>query len=221
MSTIIIRQCEKKDIPEIIEICYKTGYVGEDLTNSNKFNDSYLFGLIFCLYYPLYEIENCFVAVDGNKVIGYIVGTHNSKRQRKWFIIKMLWRIIIRLFACTIWRDPESFLTVMNFSKDITLKLGPNNLFEQYPAHFHTDILSQYQRQGIGTMLIAKFEEHIKSKNICGIHLITSNNNHKAIKFYQSKGYYLIAQEKSYFWRDILNYKSFLFAKNFDLEIKK
>ena len=49
---------------------------------------------------------------------------------------------------------------------------------------------------GIGSRLIKRFEEHIASLGIKGIHLKTSNHNFKAIPFYKKLGYSIL-QEKS------------------------
>ena len=57
MDNIIIRKCEKKDEKEILNICYSTGYMGEEMKSTNEFNDVELFGYIFCYYYIWYEIH--------------------------------------------------------------------------------------------------------------------------------------------------------------------
>lgn len=214
MSQIFIRPYQNYDADQVINICYKTGYNGKDLTYTNKFNDSKLFGFLFCMYYLLYEPENCFVAVDSNnKIAGYIIGTDNSSRQRKLFILKMSLPIILRLFFYTIWKYPESFLTILSLGKSIFIKLEPSNLFKDYPSHFHINILPEYQGVGVGKKLLSTFENHMKDKNVNGIHLMTSNENLGAIQFYYKSGYTLIVQKKTYFWRDIANYESMIFVK--------
>ena len=117
MSSIIIREYQKNDESSILDICYKTGFMGDDLTDTNRFNDKTLFGYLFCVYYTRYESQNAFVAVDteSDKVIGYILGTENTLRQELNFIFRMGWRIFMRLFFYTSWRYPESFLGYFPF----------------------------------------------------------------------------------------------------------
>ncbi|MGV9199133.1 MAG: hypothetical protein ACOC4M_09855 [Promethearchaeia archaeon] len=43
-----------------------------------------------------------------------------------------------------------------------------------YTAHLHIDILEQYQRKGIGSCLIKRFEHHLISREIKGVCLGTS-----------------------------------------------
>ena len=77
---VIIRKCRKSDAKDIMHVCYKTGYMGEDVTD--YFKDKKLFGLLFCLYYPKYATEYCFVAVDKGRVVGYILGHPDTERRR-------------------------------------------------------------------------------------------------------------------------------------------
>jgi len=62
---ISFRSLGAGDTPAIIEICYRTGYYGEDLTDTDRFNDKTLFGMLAALYYVTFEPENGYVAVDG------------------------------------------------------------------------------------------------------------------------------------------------------------
>ena len=215
MEEVVIRKCKKEDIKDIINICYRTGYMGEDLTGLDKFNDVYLFGLMFCIYYPLYETDNCFVAVDtkNQKVAGYIIGTLNSTRQTVNFAITMSMRILIRLLFVTSWKYKEAFKEVL-YMVIHNLKMGgPYNLNSNYPSHFHIDILPEYHRLGIGTRLINEFQNHIKKNNIKGIHLRTSNHNFGAVNFYKKNGYKIIYEEKSKMWIGVENYNSIIFSK--------
>jgi GNAT superfamily N-acetyltransferase len=216
MPEIIIRQCEKKDDDEILNVCYKTGFMGEDLLATGRFNDVKLFGYLFCLYYPHYEKEHCFVAVnteESDKVIGYILGTDNTLRQRMDIALKMGWRILLRLIFITILKYRESANAVLFFIRSADHSDYPNNFYKDYPAHLHINILPEYQHLGIGTMLIDKFEEHMRKSSIRGIHLRTSNKNIKAIPFYIKKGYTLIHKKEGSMWKGIDKYESLVFAK--------
>lgn len=215
MGEILIRKCKKEDADDIKNICYRTGYMGEDLTGTDKFNDINLFGLMFCTYYPLYETDNCFVAVDtdNQKVVGYIIGTLNSTRQQVNFIFLMASRIIGRLLAVTSWKYRESFAEVIYMAVHNIKIDDPENLHSDYPSHFHIDILPEYHRMGIGTRLISEFENHIRKNKIKGIHLRTSNKNYSAINFYKKNGYRIIFEEKSKMWMGVEDYKSIIFVK--------
>ena len=47
--------------------------------------------------------------------------------------------------------------------------------------------------QGVGTQLLSAFEESVQSQGIERIWLVTSNDNLNAMRFYQRRGYRIIA----------------------------
>ena len=211
---ILIRKCNISDEKDIMEICYKTGYLGEDLTGRGLFNDKLLFSYFFCLYYSRYESENCFVAVDTkeDKAVGYILGTCDTLKQRKRFLHKMGWRIFLRIIQVTIWNYPETVKSIFHLAKNVGVESGSRQIYKEYPAHLHINILPEYQRRGIGKKLIDAFENNIKHY-ASGIHLITSSRNVKAIPFYHKKGYTVVAQCNFNMWRDAGNTMRIIFAK--------
>lgn len=213
MHNFYIRKLNPRDKEDIIDICYKTGYLGEDLTGKDLFNDKILFGYLFCTYYIEYEPEHCFVAVDKNKVIGYIIGSDNSIKQENMFKKKMLWRIAKRLMGYSLWVYPESFNSVIHFVFKVNMKPEPQNLFYEYTAHLHINILDDYQHMGIGSELIDSFENEMKKSGVNGIHIRTTNENIKAVPFYLRHGYKVAHEEKCEIWKGEEGCKNLVFVK--------
>jgi ribosomal protein S18 acetylase RimI-like enzyme len=215
---VLIREYLQEDRDSIIDVCWKTGYMGEPV--KKYFNDAYLFGLLFCIYYIDYEPENCFVAVDEteNLVVGYILSSFDSETQQKKFRKKMLSKICRRVFFYTIWRYHKSFKAIRYMQK--MFEKAPENenkekINIEYPAHLHIDILDQYQRQGIGSKLLEKLETHLKKNLIIGVHLGTSNKNVKAIPFYNKMGFSQIYEGPPGYnmWKEEPEVRSLIFAK--------
>lgn len=75
------------------------------------------------------------------------------------------------------------------------------------------NILPEYQKRGIGSMLIHKFKEYMNDKEISGIHIWTSNRNIKAVPFYSKQGYEVIYEKESSIWKEIEGYKDVIFGK--------
>jgi len=212
MPDITYRKCRKSDSRDITEICYRTGYMGEDLTGTERFNDKKLFGYLFCLYYVLFESNNSFVAVDGERVVGYILSSRDTKKQEKKINRRMMWKVVMRTFFYTIWRYPESFKEVIIWHKN-HVDEDIESIVEKYPAHLHIDILPEYHGMGIGTVLLEKLEHHHKSINTKGIHLATSNHNHKAVPFYKKYGYKVLIDSENKFWSDVQDYSDIILGK--------
>jgi GNAT superfamily N-acetyltransferase len=207
---VIIRKARKSDEKGIMEVCYKTGYMGEPITY--QFLDKKLFGYLFCLYYPRYEPENCFVAEDDGKIVGYILGSPNTKRQDRMFLAKIGWRILFRVLFVTSWHYSKDIKLFIHFAR--LPRSDPHlGVDTKYPAHLHIDILDNYQRKGIGSRLMKKFEDRMRKLGVRGIHLGTSEGNFKAVPFYKKWGYEIIHIDEIGMWPDAPKKRGLLFAK--------
>ncbi len=195
-----------------MNVCYKCGYMGEDV--SDHFRDEKLFGYLFCLYYPRYEPEHCFVAEDNGKIVGYILGTPDTRRQERLFMAKMGWRILLRTFLITSWRYFPDLKVILHFLRLPRSTAPHDEILEKYPAHLHIDILESYQRRGIGTKLMQCFEDHMRRLKVKGIHLGTSEGNYKAIPFYKKMGFQIIHTERYGMWPDAPEKRGLIFAKS-------
>lgn len=197
MAGIIIRSYQKEDQVAVQDITYRTGFKGEDLTGRRYFDDSGLWFLIFIFYYTRYEPEHCFVAVDtsNSAVVGFICGTPDTVAQEEGFLKKVVPRIALRVFLFTLWRYPGTFKTLVGMAKlrgDLNEKETVSAIQSEYPAHLHINLLPEYQRIGLGTRLVKRFEAHMIRQNVKGIHLQTTNHNHKAVPFYEKLGYAIV-----------------------------
>jgi hypothetical protein len=77
----VIEKFKTEHTKDIINICYRTGFYGGDLSGKKIFGDKKLFAMRFVLHYIRFQPEYCFVYKTDGKVVGYIVGTDNTKKQ--------------------------------------------------------------------------------------------------------------------------------------------
>lgn len=198
MPEISIRKYQPQDESAIQAITYQTGFKGQGLVGRDFIEDQRLWFTIFMYYYIRYEPENCFVAVESanDHTFGYICGTPDTGAQVKCFNRKIVPRIIARLFTTTIWRYPRSFWNCLRMLPMLE-DLDSNEvgwIAGEFPGHLHINLLPEYHRQGIGSRLMMKFEEHLRALGVTGVHLETSNHNEKAVPFYYKHGYSLIRE---------------------------
>ncbi len=218
---IIIRPYQSKDRQGVIEVLYKTGYMGEDA--KDYFDDKYLFGLLFGIYYLDYEPDSCFVAIDTttNHVVGYLLSSLDTRIQSRKFNRKMLPRILMRTFLYTSWRYRQSFRIMLYLRKLYQNSSAPpdeNLILTEYPAHLHINVLPEYHRQGIGTEMLNEVEKYLESENCTGIHLWTSERNEKAVPFYLKNGFKLLYTSPTGYglWPNAKDVKSLVFGKKID-----
>lgn len=197
------------------EICYRTGYNGEDLTGTGRFNDHRLFGLLFSLYYTYHERANSFVAVDedSGRIAGYLLGSLDTIAQEKRF--SRLWtaRIAARGLLVSWWRYRESFSAMWHFSSVVHTFPPLSHIHREYPAHLHINLLPGYQRRGVGGRLMEAMEARVRGAGIPGIHLITSDMNLKAVPFYLGRGYRILMELSPGIWSDAPEARGLVFGK--------
>lgn len=195
---------------DLVEICWETGLYGESLRGTGRFEDRWLFGLLFILPWlgRASRDQPRFVAVvadpsrsDGERAVGYIVGATDTKAQDRLFARHYLPRIVARLFLYSWWRYPESFRQVLRFNRvwrqpaDRSGEAAATKASTHgYQAHLHTDILPEYQGRGIGSALMKAFLDGLRARGVPGVQLGTSDRNLKALPFYKKMGFALVEE---------------------------
>ncbi|MBR3768474.1 MAG: GNAT family N-acetyltransferase [Clostridia bacterium] len=132
--------------------------------------------IMYCNYYIEQEPGNCFVAVnDEDEAVGYIICSENYDTYEERF--KDLY-----LNQCAA-ISPTKYV-------EAKLDLLSHSMFKkQYPTHFHIDIDDNYQRMGLGSLLISTLKAHLRKKNINSMMMVCGEDNQKAIDFYKKNGF--------------------------------
>jgi ribosomal protein S18 acetylase RimI-like enzyme len=207
----VIRPATKGDEAAVAEICYRTGFMGEDLRGSGRFGDERLFALVFCHYYLWYESANCFVAEVDGEVVGYIIGTGEALAREARFRRRMALRILLRLLAVTSWRHPADLRELLHWLRRDEDEAPPQG----YRAHLHINILPGYQRRGLGSGLMSAFVARLKAAGHDRVYLETSNHNLKALEFYRKLGFRELGRRPREFWSGIDDYEEITMGLEF------
>lgn len=168
-----IRSYRKNDRNDVRYVClYCDG--PEDMSESTQ---NFLL-TTYCDYYIEKECDNCFVAADDDKVIGYVICTENFDRFIDCFRKEYIPRI------------PEEEKAHRTYAEESAV--FQKKYKDDYPAHLHIGILPEYQRMGIGHKLLDILIAHLKQKGIKGIMLTVNSENKKGFAFYEKYGFSLI-----------------------------
>ena len=62
------------------------------------------------------------------------------------------------------------------------------DLFKEYPAHFHINIDTQLQGQGLGQQLLDRYLDLLKESHISGVHIMTAADA-RTVSFYFRNGF--------------------------------
>lgn len=166
-----IRAYEEKDRERVQALCIENA-------NCNDADDTFkqYILLMYCNYYIDIEPENTFVAVDDeDNAIGYIFCAQNCDAYEKIFNETYI---------------PQAAKMGLKYFIDAKLDIITHTMFRaQYPAHLHIDIRSDYQGQGIGSMLLEQLKANLLTKGITSCMLVCGADNDGAIRFYERNGY--------------------------------
>ena len=162
-----IRKYQQKDSERVQYICLNSE---GPCDHSEDFQEFLL--ATYCNYYITNEPEHCFVATDEeDKAIGYIISAFDFDTFNKRFID-------------TFPLKREDFV----FSAKESV-VSHNKFKDDYPAHFHIDILPEYQRMGIGHRLVDALINELKNNAVKGVMLTVWSDNETGISFYKKYGF--------------------------------
>jgi len=207
--TVCVRQATRADAEGVAEVCWHTGFMGEDLYGLGRFADRRLFSYLFCRYFVLYEPGTCFVACAGERVVGYIIGTARAADYERRYRLRMGPRIVLRLLLVTWWRYPESARELLRWLRLPSDEAPPTG----YDAFLHINLLPAYQRLGLGATLLATYERRLRELGSQGVYLGTSDRNRKAVPFYRKHGYELLSRAPSSLWSGVDRCEALRFGK--------
>lgn len=182
---ISIRPYRASDRQSVREICFATGYMGEPA--AWYWRDFASFADVWSGYYTDHEPESLFVATEGERVVGYLLGCVDSARapSPRAAITRALGRRALLLRPGTagfFWRSIADSLS----SAEV-----PSGGVEdpRWPAHLHTNLLPQARGRGAGGALMRAWRERLRLLGSPGCHLATLAENTRAIGFFEHSGF--------------------------------
>lgn len=167
---MIIRKYEEKDRKNVQKVCIETA------PNCNTDAKKALTLALYCDYYLDFEGGDCFVcATEDGEAGGYIMCAPDYARYEKMFTEHYLNKLKKIKFGLKFYKKSE-LKAMRKFAAD-------------YPAHLHIDISAEYQRQGVGHMLMDALIVKLKADGVKGVFLGCGANNTKGCNFYRKYGF--------------------------------
>lgn len=184
---MIIRQYRSSDRDALYDICVRTAYNGGD--SRDIYPDLELMPSIFAAPYAYLEPELAFVVDDGERAVGYILGTADTAGFVKAF--RDQWLPLLAGYP------KPSAPPVTPSDHMLALMHDPERMLvpevADYPAHLHIDLLPDYQRGGWGRRLMTAFCDALAARGVPAVHLGMVTSNTAARAFYDRVGFHEIA----------------------------
>jgi ribosomal protein S18 acetylase RimI-like enzyme len=180
-----IRHATAADAAAIERICLLTGASGSDATG--KFCDDAVLADVYALPYLYGPGGYCLVREQDGDVVGYILGTSDTRAFQEWFTAQWWPRKVTGREVVTAddaWLLPSA--------ADPHRMLNP--FVGDYPAHLHIDLLREAQGKGAGRELIEGALVLLRERGVAGVHLEADVANQGAQAFYPRVGFEELAR---------------------------
>lgn len=179
-----IRPYRPDDLAALREICVLTGAAGLDATG--RWSTDALLPDLFLEPYVTASPEWAWVVDDGDGPIGYLVAVPSTAAFVRW------WRTKWTPWLAEAYPEPdepysaEEELVARGSHPEIMLI----DEVEEYPAHFHIDLLPAAQGRGHGRALIENaLIASLADAGVPGVHLTMDPANTAARAFYTAVGF--------------------------------
>jgi len=183
---LTIRPYGDADLEAVRDICVRTGHEGGDARP--LYPDPSIFPTAFAEPYVAFEPELAYVVDDGERAVGYVLGTADTVAFVKRFRGEWLPSVAGRWPLTDGTSRTDELVRTLH---DPERMLWPQ--LEPYPAHLHIDLLPSAQGRGLGRALINRFFATLADRGVAAVHLGMVPANVKARAFYDRLGFHEIA----------------------------
>ncbi len=179
-----IRAYAASDRDAVYDICVRTAQSGGDARGIYCSDD--LMPDVFAGPYVHLEPELAFVLDDGERAVGYVIGTADTVRfvrrcREEWL------PLLDGKYAVP--PDPittrDEVIRSLHFRPErmIVRELG------NFPAHLHIDLLPEWQGRGFGRVLLQRLLSALAEQGVDAVHLGMDPANVGARAFYDKLGF--------------------------------
>jgi len=197
-DTIGIKKFEIKYKSAVRKIGCETSFFGRP--RADFLDDDEILADALTLYFTDYEPSSCFVALSGDKVVGYILGAKDEKIMQKIFNLKIAPALFFKALKKKLFLKKSAWFFLLNgawsFFKG---EFFAPNLFRDYPAVLHINIDEDFRGFNIGRRLVDNYLNFLKKESIVGVHCVTFSKGAKT--FFLKAGFKLLFESKTTFLR--------------------
>jgi ribosomal protein S18 acetylase RimI-like enzyme len=169
---VVVRPYAYSDRERVREICRGGAQRGNPL--KVYIEDEELVLPLIADYYMDYEPENCLVAEDSGRVVGYLLGCRDTRRYYRVLVTRILPKLICRIIWKTFTFQYRKIQTYRIFGWILfrAWRELPKAPLDRYPAHIHLTIDRGYRGYRVARWLVEASEKHFRGLGVRGGHAI-------------------------------------------------
>ena len=185
-----IRRYRESDLAAVYDVCVRTADGGGDARGKYRSDD--LMPDLFAGPYVYLEPEFAFVLDDGERAVGYVIGTPDTAAFARAYRERWIPRLADRYPAPPAAAatpatpaTPDEEMLALHFNPERMIWPG----LAAYPAHLHIDLLPPFQHAGHGRALMETFFAAAAAAGAGGVHVVVVATNTGALAFYDRLGF--------------------------------
>ena len=183
-SRATIRAYRDGDKAAVYDVCIRTARGGRGV--GGRYSNDDLVPDIVAGPYLLLEPGHAFVLDNGERAVGYIIGTACTPDFVTAYRDRWLPRLRDRyrpLSAAPVTEEEQRLDALFHPERLLRPELAP------HPAHLHINMLDGYRRMGHGRELMSTFLASVAAANAPSCHLSARRENVDALRFYERLGW--------------------------------
>jgi GNAT superfamily N-acetyltransferase len=184
----VIRLYEPRDREAVREICRATAYGGEGA----GMIEPELFVDLLTRYFTDLADRSLWVAVRGERVVGYLAGCLDERRFRRAQTRRVVPSALTRamlgrglLARRELWRLLASF---PGFVDAGGMRAAPYET--AYPGHLHVNLLDGFRGRSLGSSLVESFLAEARAHGMPGVRAVVYESNQPARRFFERLGFH-------------------------------
>jgi ribosomal protein S18 acetylase RimI-like enzyme len=190
-STALIRPYREADHAAVYDVCVRTADGGGDATGMYHSDD--LMPDLFAGPYLFLEPDFAFVLDDGQRAVGYVIGTPDTAAFARAYRARWIPRLAGRYPPPEPGPPPDPGPPPGPDEEMLALHYRPERMIwpgqQEYPAHLHIDLLPPFQGAGHGRALMETFYAAAAGAGAVGVHVTVLTANTRALGFYRRLGF--------------------------------
>lgn len=194
-----IRTYQPPDREAVYDICLRTGDNGGDASGQVSAG---LMGDVWAGHYLALEPATCLVAFDGGAVVGYVIGTPDTRAfearcEAEW------WPRLRQRYAAPhpAGADPRGWTLDERLRHLVHRPLrSPDEVVSGHPAHLHLNLLPVAEGRGVGRALLTDALAALVAQGAPGVHVGVSPANLRALRFWSRGGFVPVRQDPGVDW---------------------
>jgi ribosomal protein S18 acetylase RimI-like enzyme len=180
----MIRPYRESDHAAVYDVCVRTADAGGDARG--KYHSDDLMPDLFAGPYLFLEPAFAFVLDDGQRAVGYVIGTPDTAAFARAYRARWIPRLAGRYpVPPDPPGNPDEEMLALHYRPEWLVRPG----LDEYPAHLHIDLLPPFQGAGHGRAMMETFFAAAAGAGAAGLHVTVAKANNRAIGFYRRLGF--------------------------------